>query len=171
MPVKRPHLSRGESLRIALLQVLKQKTYPDPWLLPQPRLNLRPHLRKRIFPHLPLMGLLQLRRKPACLNVTSRCLPAYPGLGRRSPLVPVFAQLFHDDPHLLTGATGRGQSWPRSPLHETLSCIRPWSVGAFAPRRSGRPWIPVHSRKSRGYSAHIFCTGKAFFYQRINFRA
>jgi hypothetical protein len=57
MSVKRPPLSRSESPRIALLQILKQKTYPDPRLLLQSRLNLGPYLRKRIRLRLPVMGL------------------------------------------------------------------------------------------------------------------
>src|ERR671922_224230 len=61
MPVQRPLLPGSKPPWITLLQILKQKTDPYPRLLPQPRLDLRPHFRKRIFPRLPLMGPLQLR--------------------------------------------------------------------------------------------------------------
>jgi len=61
MPVQRSLLPGSKPPWITLLQILKQKTDPYPRLLPQPRLDLRLHFRKRIFPRLPLMGPLQLR--------------------------------------------------------------------------------------------------------------
>ena len=42
----------------------------------------------------------------------------------------------------------RGRSWLRWLSHGTPSCIRPWSVGGPAPRRSDHRLIAVHTRIS-----------------------